>query len=120
MNDFLTYFMAGMLGEELMRKIATRPYGFWVLWLVWFVLVNIFFIILDGVFITLGIFTDPAADDSIPRYIWESFYLTFAELQPWAVLLALGMGFLLALSYRHHYKLKISDTKGVGSKRSLG
>lgn len=41
MFGFLTYFLAGMFVEELFRKIATRPFGFMIVWLMWTVLVTI-------------------------------------------------------------------------------
>ena len=109
MDDFLFYFLAGMFGEELLRKIATRPYGFMILWLMGFVLVNLFFIILAGSFIILGIFSDPAADQSVLRYVIDSFTLIAVDSQPWSTLLALGMGLLLAISYHAHYRDNLRD-----------
>jgi len=52
MDDFITYFLAGMLGEELIYKIATHPFVFMFLWMIGFVLVNIFFLLL---FIAFGL-----------------------------------------------------------------
>ena len=103
-GDLFMAALGGMLGEELIRKIATRPFGFLVLWLAAFVLVNIFFITLGCFFIVLGIFTDPAAQESILRYLYDSFVLLATEIGPWMALLSLGMGFLLAISYWFHFR----------------
>jgi len=111
MDDFLAYFLAGMFGEEFLRKIATRPYGVMYLWLIGFVIANVFFIILAGSFIVLGIFTDPAADPSILRYVFDSFTLIAVESQPGATLLALVMGLMFALGYRGHYRDKSKKLK---------
>ena len=103
MDDFLAYFLAGMFGDELMRKIATRPYGVVYLWLIGFILVYVYFIILVGVVIAFAIFTDPAADDSIFHFIVDGFALMAVESQPWSTLLALVGGLMFALAYRGHY-----------------
>ena len=111
MDDFLTYFLAGMLGEELLRKIATRPFGFWVLWAIGFTLIILFFTLLISVVVIAGIFTDPAAEESVLRYVLDCFALVVREFKLWPVLAALGGGILLAISYRSHYLDKHSDTQ---------
>ena len=112
MDDFLTYFLAGMLGEELLRKIATRPFGFWVLWLIGFLFVNILlFLLLFFLaflsFLKAGI----QPEESLFSIIREGLSFFFVTIQPWATLVALGGGILLAISYRSHYLDKHSDTQ---------
>jgi len=116
MDDFLTYFLAGMLGEEFMRKIATRPYGFLYLWLIGFILTYIFFFMLLSFFIVLGVFTDPVADSGILNYVFSSYSLATVKLHPQATYLALVMGLFFAGSYRLHYRLKMREGKGKRNK----
>lgn len=118
MDEFLLYFLGGMFGAELIQKIATRPYGFLVLWLMSFILVSIFFIIMFGSFMILGIFTDPAADQSIVHYLLDSVVLLWEKIiLPWGILFSLGVSFLLAFSYYGHYRLRLRESQENKTKK---
>ena len=114
MGDFLFYFLSGMLGEELMRKLATRPYGFLVLWLIGFVLLNILiliFLFVLGVisFVKVGIPENQTLASTIISFTYDLFYFFFVMIQPWGLLFSLGVGLLLAVGYRAHYKETMSQ-----------
>jgi len=103
MDDFLTYFLAGMLGEEFMRKMATRPYGFLYLWLIGFILTYILFFMVLSFLIIIWIFTDPAADSGILSYVFSIYSLVAIDSQPGATYFALCIGLMFSLGYRFHY-----------------
>ncbi len=110
MDEFLLYFLGGMFGAELIKKIATRPYGFLVLWLMSFILVSVFFIIMFSSVIIVGIFTDPAAEQSLMQYLLDSVALLYLKIiLPWGILFCLGVSFLFALSYYGHYRIHLQE-----------
>ena len=110
MDDFLSYFLAGMFGEELLRKIATRPYGFMILWLMGFILANLFFIILLISLASLTAFKQGISPDiSLLSFARDFLVFFFVTIQPWAALCALGMGLLFAIGYRWHYRDNLRD-----------
>ena len=116
MDDFLFYFLSGMLGEKMMRKIATHPYGFLFLWLIGFFLLNIiiliFLVVLGMIsFFKVGISENQTLASAILSFTHDLFYFFFVMIQPWGLLFSLGMGLLLAIGYRIHYKKNMSQLK---------
>ncbi len=109
MDDFITYFLAGMFGEELIRKMATRPFGFMYLWLIGFILVNICIILLliaiglTGLF-KVGIAQDETILSTLFSFIRDLSNFFFIMIQPWGAIAASGFGLLFALSYYGHYR----------------
>ena len=109
MGDFVFYFLAGMFGEELMRKIATRRYGVFVLWFIGFVLINVcifmFLVLLFIVsFVKVGALPGLSLLSSIMSGLRDLLSFFFVTMQPEAVIFSLGMGFLFALGYLWHYR----------------
>lgn len=107
MNEFLLYFFAGMFGEELIRKLAARPFGLMYISLMLFLFFNIIFVALIMTLIIFSIFTDPAADQSLLHYLTSDIYdglaIIMTEIVPWVEVFLLCVSFLLAISYRAHY-----------------
>ena len=109
MDDFIFYFLAGMFGEELMRKIATRRYGIFILGFVGFVLINVFiFIFLVLLFIVSfvkeGALPGLSLLSSIMSGLRDLLLFFFVTMQPEAVIFSLGMGFVFALGYLWYYR----------------
>ena len=117
MNEFLTYFLAGMLGEEMLRKIATRPFGFWVLWLIGFILVSIIFLLFMFSLAFFSFFkVGLQPEESLSSIAYAGLVFFFVTIQPWAGLFFLGMGLLFALSYHWHYRNRLRNQRpGVKS-----
>ena len=116
MDEFLLYFLGGMFGAELIRKIATRPYGFLVLWLMSFILVNILAVIfvLSLGFLALfkvGIAAGQSLFSTMLLIIRDWLVFFFVMMQPWAALFCLGVSFLFALSYYGHYRLSLRESQ---------
>lgn len=99
-GDLVTAALAGMLGEDLMRKIATRPFGFWVLWGIGFLLMNILFIALIVSLYLFSLFSGEVMGDPLLEFIYGPYMM----LQPGMTLVPLGLGFMFALGYRGHYR----------------
>ena len=121
-DEFLLYFLGGMFGAELIRKIATRPYGFLVLWLMSFILVNILAVIfvLSLGFLTLfevGIAAGQSLFSTILLIIREGLVFFFVMMQPWAALFCLGVSFLLAFSYYGHYHNSLRESQESKTKK---
>ena len=109
MDDFLFYFLAGMFGEELLRKIATRPFGFWVLWLMGFILVSIFALIFLFSLALLGLFkagipSEQSLFSTLLFIVRDVLVFFLVMMQPWAALFSSVMGLLFAIGYRWHYR----------------
>ncbi len=99
-----------------MRKLATRPYGFLILWMMGFFLLNIliliFLFVLGAVsFIKIGISENQTLASVVTSFIHDLFYFFFVMIQPWGLLFSLGVGLLLAIGYRAHYKENMSQFK---------
>ncbi len=80
--------------------MATRPFGFWVLWGIGFLLVNILFIALYVSLFLFSLFSGGMVGENLLEGIYD-FYVT---LQPGMTLVPLGMGLMFALGYRGHYR----------------
>ena len=114
MDDFLSYFLAGMFGEELLRKIATRPFGFWVLWLMGFILVSIFALIFLFSLALLGLFkagipSEQSLFSTLLFIVRDVLVFFLVMMQPWAALFSSVMGLLFAIGYRLHYRNNLRD-----------
>ena len=104
MDDFLFYFLAGMFGEELVRRLATKKVYFPLLWLACTIIVGIIFTTLTLMLFVTGIFSDhPPPAQGFIGHAKDFMHFHFVMIQPWAFLFYSGMGFMLALSYRAHY-----------------
>jgi len=122
MEDFFLYFIAGMIGEELMNKLATRPYGFWILWLIGLAVTSlvIFLLIVAHVITSIiltGGYDGPMNSFSIFDVFHFIFYSFFVSVQPWALLISLVMGFLFAMAYRDAYKNKLKEKSFLSDKK---
>lgn len=111
MDDFLSYFLGGMFGAKLMSKIATRPYGFWLLWLIGFVLMNIIILIFLSLlgmisFFKVGIPENQTLISALMSFVYDLLYFFFVMIQPWGLMFSLVMGSLFAIGYRVQQKEK--------------
>ena len=116
MDDFLTYFLAGMLGEDLLRRLATKPYGFIILWFSSFLFVNLLFMLILIVFgivtmLQVGIPEEETLIEVFLSFVKDFSYFFFVIAQPWASVASIIGGLMLTLGYRSHYKRNIADKK---------
>jgi len=115
MDDLFWYFLAGMFGEELMRKIATKPYGFWLLWVICTILVNVLiflFIFILGVMTVVKTGEDGSGEPfSISSFFYNFMNFSFVIIQPWEFIFSIVMGLVVAISYRISYRKKMKEQK---------
>jgi len=116
MEDFFFYFIAGMIGEELMHKLATRPYGFWLLWLIGVGVMNLLIFLFFIVMVVISAFKTGGDDGSgqpfsILNFAHDFLHFFFITTQPWLLLFSLAMGFLLAMAYRDAYKRRVKEER---------
>jgi len=116
MDDFITYFLAGMFGTELIRKVATRPFGFMYLWLMCFVLVNICMLLLFVVFgliafLKVGMVQNETILSTMFNFVRDLSYFFFVIIQPWGIITACVLGLVFAVSYHGHYRNHVREIK---------
>ena len=109
MEDFLLYFMAGMLGEEFVRRLATRPRGFLWLWGMAAITTNLLvfiFILGLGVIGLIRSGRDGGSGHpfSLSVFFHDLMVFFFFMIQPWELGLSLITGLAFAISYRQHYR----------------
>ncbi len=109
MDDLFTYFLFGMFGEEVLRKLATRPYGFVFLWLLGFILANIFVVVVLLTLGSLSLFSEGVSPDETVATTVVHFFSSlgqffFVVMQPWGIIFSATVGLLFSMGYRWHYR----------------
>ena len=102
-DDHLVYFLSGILGEELVRRLATKKVYFPLLWLLCSVFVGVVFMVLTLILFISDLYFDRAPDQSFIEHVRDFVNFHFILTQPWASLLYGGLGLMLAMAYRWHY-----------------